>query len=142
MRDTAVTFGVLVGAVYLLIGVVGFFVTGFEGWVATNTGETLLWFELNPLHNVVHLAIGAALLAGSARPSSANVIAGVVGATYALVGIVGFWAVGEAWNILSLNHPDNWLHVGTAVVALLAISASQNRGRALTSRETAETGRL
>lgn len=127
MRDAAVTFGWLFGAVYLLVGLVGFAVTGFDGWAATDTGETLLWFELNPLHNVVHLGIGAALLAGSARPAAARAIAAVVGATYAVVGIIGFWAVGEAWNILSLNHADNWLHIGTALIALLAISMSRRR---------------
>lgn len=123
MRTTnaATLFAKIFGVVYLLIGLVGFAVTGFDGWFATDTGETLLWFELNPFHNVVHLAIGAALLAGAARPTAARATAAVVGAAYALVGIVGFWAVDESWNILSLNQPDNWLHIGTAVLALLAV---------------------
>lgn len=125
MRNAATVFGWIFGTVYLLIGLIGFAVTGFDGWFASDTGEHLLWFELNPLHNVVHLGIGAALLAGSARPSAARWVAAVVGAIYAVVGIVGFWAVGEAWNILSLNHPDNWLHIGTAIIALLAIGATR-----------------
>lgn len=130
-NDTAMLFAKVFGGVYLLVGLVGFAVTGFDGWFATDTGETLLWFELNPLHNVVHLAIGAALLAGAARPASARAIAVLIGVTYAVVGVIGFWAIGESWNILSLNQADNWLHIGTAVLALLAVGAadrSTNRG--------------
>lgn len=127
MNNPATLFAKVFGAVYLIVGLAGFAVTGFDGWFATDTGDTLLWFELNPFHNVVHIAIGAALLAGASRPTSARAVAAVVGIAYAVVGVVGFWAVGESWNILSLNQPDNWLHVGTAVLALLAVGASTNR---------------
>lgn len=136
--DTPATlFAKVFGAVYLLIGLVGFAVTGFDNWFGTDTGETLLWFELNPFHNVVHLAIGAALLAGARRPASARAIATIVGVAYALVGIVGFWALGEEWNILSLNQPDNWLHIGTAILALLAVAASSDRSDGATHGRTA-----
>lgn len=111
----------------MIVGLVGFAVTGFDDWVASDTGELLLWFELNPLHNVVHIAIGLALLGGAARPGSARLIALVVGVTYAAVGVIGFFAVGEDWNILSLNQADNWLHVGTAILALLAVGVERDR---------------
>jgi hypothetical protein len=48
-----------IGAVYTLIGILGFLVTGFENFAA-ETDKTLLGFEINPLHNLVHLAIGLA----------------------------------------------------------------------------------
>lgn len=135
--NAATLFAKVFGAVYLLIGLVGFAVTGFDGWFATDTGETLLWFELNPFHNVVHLVIGAALLAGARRPASAKAIATIVGLGYGLVGIVGLFALGEEWNILSLNQSDNWLHIGTAVIALLAVAASSDRSdRATHERAT------
>src|SRR5215207_3949875 len=51
-----------IGAVYTLIGILGFLVTGFENFAA-ETNKTLLGFEINPLHNLVHLAIGLAGLA-------------------------------------------------------------------------------
>lgn len=121
MASPARAFAGIFGVVYLIVGLVGFAVTGFDDWLATDTGELLLWFELNPLHNVVHIAIGAALLAGASRPASARAISLVVGVTYAVVGVLGFFALGEEWNILSLNMADNWLHIATAVVALLAV---------------------
>lgn len=127
MQTPARTFALVFGAVYLLVGLVGFAVTGFDDWLATDTGELLLWFELNPLHNVVHIAIGLALLGGAAQPASARAIAALVGVTYALVGVLGFFAVGEEWNILSLNQADNWLHIATAVLALLAVSVEKQR---------------
>lgn len=127
MSSPARMFAGAFGAVYLIVGLAGFAVTGFDDWIATDTGELLLWFELNPLHNLVHIAIGLALLVGAARPGFAQVIALVVGVAYAAVGVIGFFAVGEEWNILSLNQADNWLHVGTAVIALLAVGAERNR---------------
>lgn len=54
-------------------------------------------------------------------------IALVVGVTYAAVGVIGFFAVGEEWNILSLNQADNWLHIGTAIIALLAVGTERDR---------------
>lgn len=133
MNSPARTFAGVFGAVYLLVGLVGFAVTGFDDWVATDTNETLLWFELNGLHNLVHILIGLALLAGYAKPPSARPIAATVGATYALVGIIGFFAVGQEWNILSLNHADNWLHIATAILALAAVSAED---RSMTGTRT------
>lgn len=127
MSSPARMFAGAFGTVYLIVGLVGFAVTGFDDWIARDTGELLLWFELNPLHNLVHIAIGLALLVGATRPGLAQVIALVVGAAYAAVGAIGFFAVGEEWNILSLNQADNWLHVGTAVIALLAVGAERNR---------------
>ena len=48
----------VLGAVYLLVGVAGFFVTGGVGVADTEGGKLLGLFEVNPLHNVVHLSIG------------------------------------------------------------------------------------
>ena len=50
------------GAVYLLVGALGFAYTGGVGFVATQGGLILGIFEVNPLHNIAHLLIGAALL--------------------------------------------------------------------------------
>jgi hypothetical protein len=49
----------LIGAVYTLVGLLGFVVTGV-GDFAAGTDKVLLGFELNPLHNLVHLLIGLA----------------------------------------------------------------------------------
>ena len=51
------------GAVYILVGLLGFAVTGGVGFLATEGGLLLGIFMVNPLHNVAHLLIGAALFA-------------------------------------------------------------------------------
>lgn len=50
-------FGYGFGAVYLLVGLVGF---------AATHGKDLIFFGLNPLHNLVHIAVGILLLDGGA----------------------------------------------------------------------------
>jgi hypothetical protein len=65
----------VVGAVYTVVGVVGFFVTGSDDFSA-HTGEELLGFEINPFHNPVQLVIGLAGLAWPARSPRRGAAAG------------------------------------------------------------------
>jgi hypothetical protein len=107
------------GAVYLLVGLLGFAVTAGVGFVATQGGLLLGVFEVNPLHNVAHLLIGAALLiAGLTRAGAARAVNTAVGAAYLLLGIAGFFLVGTGANILALNTPDHFLHLASAIVLL------------------------
>jgi len=114
------------GAVYLLVGLVGFFVTSGVGFFATE-GRNLIVFEVNPLHNVIHLLIGAALLAAGLRSvPAAKAVNSTVGSVYLLVGIVGLFLPGTSLNIIALNGADNVLHLASALV-LLAVGLSQDR---------------
>jgi hypothetical protein len=116
------------GAVYILVGLLGFAVTGGVGFIATEGGLLLGIFEVNPLHNIAHLLIGAALLiAGLASARAAKIVNIVVGATYLLLGIVGFFLVGTALNILALNTFDHFLHLASAIV-LLGVGLAAERG--------------
>ncbi|MEV7767972.1 DUF4383 domain-containing protein [Microbacterium sp. NPDC086615] len=107
------------GAVYLLVGLLGFAVTGGVGFIATQGGLLLGIFEVNPLHNIAHLLIGGALLvAGLANARAAKGVNTTVGAVYLLLGIAGFFLTGTSANILALNVPDHFLHLASAVVLL------------------------
>ncbi len=114
------------GAIYLLVGLLGFAVTGFSNFAGTNTGDNLIIFEVNPLHNIVHLAIGALLLVSSKAVATAKGSNTAVGAVYLLVGILGLFLIGTSANILSLNGADNVLHFASAIV-LLGVGLSQDK---------------
>ena len=116
------------GAVYILVGLLGFAVTGGVGFLATEGGRLLGIFMVNPLHNIAHLLIGAALLiAGLASARAAKTVNIIIGATYLLLGIVGFFLVGTALNILALNTFDHFLHLASAIV-LLGVGLAAERG--------------
>lgn len=111
--------GVIFGAVYIVVGALGFAVTGGVSFLATEGGLLLGIFMVNPLHNIAHLLIGAALLiAGLASTRAAKATNTVVGAAYLLLGIVGFFLVGTAANVLALNTFDHFLHLASALVLL------------------------
>ena len=107
------------GAVYLLVGLLGFAVTGGVSFIATQGGLLLGLFAVNPLHNVTHLLIGAALLiAGLSSVVAAKSVNTTIGAVYLLLGIVGFFIASSALNILALNTADHFLHLASAIVLL------------------------
>ncbi|MEL4319304.1 DUF4383 domain-containing protein [Leifsonia sp. YIM 134122] len=111
--------GVIFGAVYLLVGVLGFFVTSGVDFVATRGGLLLGIFEVNPFHNIAHLLIGAVLLIGGlSSVKAAKGVNTVIGAAYLLLGIVGFFLAGTSANILALNTPDHFLHLASAILLL------------------------
>lgn len=121
--------GVVFGAVYLLVGLLGFTATAGVGFIATDGGLLLGIFEVNPLHNVAHLLIGGALLiAGLTTPAAAKAVNGIVGAAYLLLGIAGFFIADTAANVLALNTADHVLHLGSALILLgIAVGADKQR---------------
>lgn len=127
---------VIFGAVYVLIGLLGFTVTSGVGFISTSGGLLLGLFEVNILHNVAHLLIGAALLiTGASNVSAARAANSTVGAAYLLLGIVGLFVIDSAANILALNGADNVLHFGSAVLLLaVGLGADKPARRAVAAR--------
>jgi hypothetical protein len=107
------------GTIYLLIGIIGFFVTGFDDFFAHDTGETLLGFEINGMHNVVHIVIGVAGLVLARTLAGARTYGWLLAVGYGAAFIYGLIALGKDWDFLSLNAADNVLHIATAVVGLV-----------------------
>jgi hypothetical protein len=107
------------GLVYLLVGVAGFFVaTEFTGG---STDDKLILFPVNHLHNIVHIAIGAVLLAGSrttAQAKTMNMLIGVVLLLVAVLGFLGLDFMHDLLNIHGSGSADNWLHLATGALAL------------------------
>ncbi|MGY1754061.1 DUF4383 domain-containing protein [Blastococcus sp. SYSU D01042] len=114
------------GAIYLLIGIVGFFITGFDNFFGNENGvdahhvdANLLGFMINPMHNVVHILIGAAGLALGRTLAGARTYGWLLAVGYGAAFIYGLIAVGEDWDFLNLNAADNVLHILTALVGLV-----------------------
>lgn len=116
----------LFGAVYIAVGIIGFLVDS-TGFAETSGDEIFGIFEVNPLHNIAHLAIGAALLLFSRRLDWARAVNTTVGAAYLLLGVLGPLLIDTEYNILALNVADNWLHIVSATV-LLAVGLFADRG--------------
>ncbi|TAK69418.1 MAG: DUF4383 domain-containing protein [Actinomycetota bacterium] len=114
------TLALVFGIVYLVVGIVGFFITGFDNF-ASHTDEHLLWFEINPLHNVVHIVIGLAGIALASSLTGARTYGWLLFAGYGIVFVYGLWAVGRTGNenFLSINSADNVLHGVTALIGLV-----------------------
>ncbi len=106
------------GAVYLLVGIVGFFITGFDDFFG-HTDETLLIFDINPAHNVVHILIGVAGLVLGRTLAGARTYGWLLAVGYGAAFVYGLLAVGKDWDILNINGADNGLHLATALVGLV-----------------------
>ena len=126
-RHPSQLLALVVGAVYTLVGIAGFLVTGFESFAA-ETDKTLLGFEINPLHNIVHLVVGLAGLALWRRLDTARTYGWLLAAGYGLAFIYGLFAAGNSdINFLSLNGADNGLHLVSAIAGLAIALWPANR---------------
>jgi hypothetical protein len=118
--------GLAFGAIYLLVGIVGFFITGFSGFASSDHDATLIVFDINPLHNIVHILIGVAGLALSRTLAGAKTFGLLLLVGYGAAFVYGLFATGRDWDILNLNWADNILHILSAAVGG-AIYAGANK---------------
>ncbi len=116
-RTAAATLGI----VYVLLGVIGFLPDPLVQPSASPSATGALFgiFPVNLLHNVVHLAIGGALLYASMATATAITVARVLGLAYLAVGLLGVVSP-AGFGLLPLGGADIGLHLGTGAV-LLAI---------------------
>ena len=100
------------GVVFILVGVLGFF-----------QNPVLGPFEVDTVHNLVHLVSGVALIAFAGAAALR-----AVGVVYLLVTVLGFvMGEGDLLGIMHVNAADNWLHL---VLAVALIGASFAKGSA------------
>lgn len=97
----------IIGGVLLLVGILGFF------W-----DPVLNAFDVDPVHNVIHLLTGGALLAAAFANNGtyARTVNLVLGVTYLIVALLGFVAPGVLGAIMAVNAADHWLHLALGVV--------------------------
>ena len=110
-------FAAVFGAVYLLVALAGFALTGVSDF-AGHHHHTLLIFAVNPLHNVVHLVLALVWLAAAPRHRTARLANLALGVVLGLVTVLGFVGVTSMLGMAGFADPDNFLHLATATLAL------------------------
>ena len=105
------------GAVFVVVGLAGFLVSGGHPAVGTSGGALLGLFQVNVLHNVVHLAIGVAMIGAALRGDRAARTANrMFGVLYLVLFVAGLFLVKTGLNLVALNVSDNVLHLVLGVV--------------------------
>ena len=127
-----------VGAVFLLVGVLGFIpgITSnyddmsFAGH--ESTAKLLGIFQVSVLHNIVHLLFGLAGLALARTVSGARLYLVGGGAVYLVLWLYGL-LIGQdtAANFVPLNPADDWLHLflGLGMIALGVLTTRRSIDR-------------
>jgi hypothetical protein len=117
-RTSAQIFALVFGVVYVAIGLIGFGVTGFDGWVSSATAEKFLIFPVNPLHNIVHIGVGLLWMVAANRHESARRVNVLIGIVYAVTAAAGFAGILDFLAIPSAGSAANWLHLGTSMLSV------------------------
>jgi hypothetical protein len=129
-RTPAQWYCLLAGVALLLAGIFGFISdSSFETGDGIQ-GDRFLGFEVNAIHNLIHLASGLVLLAASPRRASARAVALGFGLVYGLVAIIGLIDGEDVLGLIPINSADNLLHIALAALGVLTglISRHDDRG--------------
>lgn len=109
---------ILFGAVFLLVGVLGF-IPALSPLHSDGNRYLLGLFMVGGVHNAIHLLSGvAALAAGLYSDKYARLYFQVFGSVYALVTVLGFVEKTTVLHIFAVNMADNFLHLALAVAIL------------------------
>ena len=135
-RTPAQWYSLIFGATLLLVGVIGFFAdAGFDVGTGIDGDKLLGIFEVSGIHNLIHIASGALLLAVAPKASTARLGALGFGIVYLLVTIIGFVQGDNVLGIIPVNSADNFLHVAISGLAIAAalVSPAGDEARARTT---------
>jgi hypothetical protein len=95
------TLAKVLGGIFIIVGILGFFPNPLVSWRGV--------FEVDTIHNIIHLVSGGILLAAPYYNSSGMALR-VIGIVYAIITIIGFISY-SALSWMAVNGPDNWLHL-------------------------------
>jgi hypothetical protein len=127
-RTPAQIFALVFGVVYLIAGIIGFAVTGFDSFAGKTYDDQLIIFAVNPLHNVVHILLGAVWIGAAGKHTTAKSINVVFGIALALVAVLGLAGVLKFLAIENAGSADNYLHLATAALAIYFGTAGSEVG--------------
>ena len=137
-RTPAQWYCLIFGATLLLVGIIGFFAdAGFDVGSDIDGDKLLGIFEVSGIHNLIHIASGALLLALAPKRATARAAALGFGVVYLLVTIIGFIQGDNVLGIIPVNSADNFLHVAISGLAIAAglVSTGDDDARARTTAQ-------
>lgn len=110
LKILAILFGILM----IAAGILGFIPEYTQG------NKLLGLFTVNTTHNIVHILTGVvALLCGFSGTIASKIFFIIFGLVYGAIAALGFYyGEGILFNYIAVNHPDNWLHTGIAIISL------------------------
>ena len=120
------TFALIIGIVYLAVGVLGFIPAALQPPPpdAPPTTFTLLYgyliglFPVNVVHSLVHLAIGAWGVLAARGTTAAQMYSRSLAIIYGLLAVMGLIpGMNTLFGRRPMHGHDVWLHAGTAAVA-------------------------
>jgi uncharacterized protein DUF4383 len=127
----------VVGAVFLLVGVLGFVpgITSNYGDMSVAGHESMSMllgvFQVSILHNVVHLLFGVAGILMSRTDSGARSYLVGGGVVYLVLWIYGLVIdQSSAANFVPVNTADNWLHLVLGL-GMIGLGVALSRRRAV-----------
>lgn len=109
-------FAQIFGAIYLIVGIVGFIpgITQLSG--GAGAGTLLGLFPVNWLHDVVHLALGIWGLASAGSMARAVTFCRAFAVVLIVLGIYGFFS-GATDSIVPLGGYNTYLHLVSGLIA-------------------------
>src|SRR5215203_2007939 len=128
-------FCLLVGAVLVIAGIIGFFYeASFASGDSIRADDVFGVLAVNGWHNLVHISIGALLLI--AAGSAARGVALLVGLLYIALCVLGFIATSDNGigfiaendtliDLVPVNNEDNVLHLILGITGVIAFYASR-----------------
>ncbi len=99
----------ILGVVLVVVGLLGFFMPS----------PLLGFFEVDALHNIIHLVSGAIALYVGGNQAMARMFLIIFGLVYGAVAVIGFMQGNTVLGLFVVNMYDNYLHVAIAAACLV-----------------------
>lgn len=135
LRTAPRTLALVVGAAYLLLGVLGFLIP--NPLHSGHNPDNSVWiFSVGLIQNILHILLGLTGLLAAFRPAGTRFYGYFLFVASIGLTVFGLFAAGSAGggadsgdggDLLNINWADNGLHAATAVVGLLIAFLPVNR---------------
>jgi hypothetical protein len=123
-------YSLLIGLVVLVLGILGFFLTGFTNFTEMTNHSIFGLFQTNGFHNLVYIIFGLLWILGAfaLTPAGNQGLNIAAGGALLLVAVLGFFGYMSLLSIPAGINGDNLLHLAVALVTLIVGSGLLSAG--------------